>query len=198
MCHAEDQNDVNSGRIVIGDKPDKHVEKTNNPDIKDLVQRINELQRALQKAESTQSHDGMLQWQGRSRFLTEKIVPVRLKYIPEASCQPKKGGNIVIEGDNLSVMTSLLSDYRGGASKGFDVIYMDPPYNTGNDVFSYNDDYNLKKDEIKELRTKGKLSEEIVNLDDPTRHTKWINHMAPRLWAAKKLMKQTGVIIVFF
>jgi adenine-specific DNA-methyltransferase len=77
-----------------------------------------------------------------------------------------------------------------------DVIYIDPPYNTGEDVFSYSDDYRLSNSEVKELRRKVGRSESLVSLDDPSRHTKWINHMAPRLWAAKKLLKSTGVIII--
>ena len=93
-------------------------------------------------------------------------------------------------------MTSLLTDFRGGPNRGFDVIYMDPPYNTGSDVFSFNDDYNLSGSEVRNLRKTVGRPEELVSLDDPTRHTKWINHMAPRLWAARKLLKLSGVIIV--
>lgn len=93
-------------------------------------------------------------------------------------------------------MTSLLTDFRGGPSRGFDIIYMDPPYNTGTDVFSFNDNYNLSESEVRTLREKVGRPEELVSLDDPTRHTKWINHMAPRLWAARKLLKLTGVIII--
>lgn len=109
---------------------------------------------------------------------------------------PEEGEHRIIDGDNLAVMTSLLTDFRGGPTRGVDIIYMDPPYNTGEDVFSYNDDYRLSKTEVKTLRRIVGRSESLVSLDDPTRHTKWINHMAPRLWAAKKLLKSTGIIIV--
>jgi len=69
--------------------------------------------------------------------------------------------------------------------------------NTGSDTFSYNDDYKLSKAEVRaRTRRKNVLSESLVTLDDPNRHTKWINHMASRLWAAKKLLKYTGVIII--
>jgi adenine-specific DNA-methyltransferase len=139
-----------------------------------------------------ESLDATLQWRGRQRFLAEKVMPVKLVPVNEKSCFPEKGDNLIIDGDNLPVMASLLKDYRGA----IDVIYMDPPYNTGGDVFPYNDDFSLsKKDVLKARREKGR-SIEIVSLDDPSRHTKWINHIAPRLWAAKKLMKQTGVIIL--
>lgn len=168
----------------------------------ELVQRVAELEEQLRLdkvfssiAESN-ANDAVLHWQGRSRFLSEKIIPVQLKPVKEESLTPTKGAHRIIDGDNLAVMTSLLTEFRGGPNKGIDVIYIDPPYNTGEDVFSYNDDYRLSNSEVKTLRRKVGRSESLVSLDDPNRHTKWINHMAPRLWAAKKLLKSTGVIII--
>ena len=154
------------------------------------------MSRAFSQIGENSATDATLLWQGRNRFLAEKIIPVRLKPIACESLNPDKGDHQIIDGDNLAVMTSLLTDFRGGPTRGFDVIYMDPPYNTGKDVFSYNDNYTLSKAEVKSLRRSVGRSEALVSLDDPTRHTKWINHMAPRLWAAKKLLKSTGVIIV--
>ena len=154
------------------------------------------MSRAFSQIGENSATDATLLWQGRNRFLAEKIIPVRLKPIASESLNPNKGDHQIIDGDNLAVMTSLLTDFRGGPTRGFDVIYMDPPYNTGEDVFSYNDNYTLSKVEVKSLRRSVGRSEALVSLDDPTRHTKWINHMAPRLWAAKKLLKSTGVIIV--
>ena len=168
----------------------------------DLIQHVQDLQEELRMSKAfsqiaeTSASDATLLWQGRNRFLAEKIIPVRLKPIAAESMNPDKGEHQIIDGDNLAVMTSLLTDFRGGPTRGFDVIYMDPPYNTGEDVFSYNDNYKLSKAEVKSLRRTLGRSEALVSLDDPTRHTKWINHMAPRLWAAKKLLKSTGVIIV--
>lgn len=171
-------------------------------DKQQLIQHVQDLQeelrlsRAFSNIADTGANDAVLQWRGRNRFLAEKIIPVRLKPIASESLNSEKGEHRIIDGDNLAVMTSLLTDFRGGPTRGFDVIYMDPPYNTGEDVFSYNDDYRLSKTEVKTLRRAVGRSESLVSLDDPTRHTKWINHMAPRLWAAKKLLKSTGVIIV--
>lgn len=168
----------------------------------ELIEHVQDLQeelrmgRAFSEIVETGTSDAILQWQGRNRFLAEKIIPVRLKPIASESLNPDKGEHRIIDGDNLAVMTSLLTDFRGGLTRGVDVIYMDPPYNTGEDVFSYNDDYQFSKNEVKTLRRRVGRSETLVSLDDPTRHTKWINHMAPRLWAAKKLLKSTGVIIV--
>lgn len=154
------------------------------------------MSRAFANIAESSANDAVLQWHGRNRFLAEKIIPVTLKPIESESLSPTKGDHRIIDGDNLAVMTSLLMDFRGGPTRGVDVIYMDPPYNTGEDVFAYNDDYSLSKGEVKNLRRSVGRAETIVSLDDPTKHTKWINHMAPRLWAAKKLLKATGVIIV--
>jgi adenine-specific DNA-methyltransferase len=152
--------------------------------------------RAFSNIAEDVGNDATLQWQGRNRFLSEKVVPVQLERSDADSLCPSRGDHRIINGDNLSVMTSLLAEFRGGRSKGVDVIYLDPPYNTGNDVFSYNDDYRFTPAEVRNLKRKAKQTEKAVSLDDPSRHTKWINHMAPRLWAARKLLKSTGVIIV--
>jgi len=164
----------------------------------DLARRIIELEddvrlsHAFADTNSTISHDTVLQWQGRNRFLAEKIVPVRLEPDPSRSLNPGKSQHKIIDGDNLAVMTSLLTALRGRA----DVVYIDPPYNTAGDVFTYNDNYRLTIGEVKERRRKYGRAETIVSLDDPNRHTKWINHIAPRLWAARKLLKPSGVVIV--
>lgn len=194
--------------MADGTAPKKHSLNKSDKSVlhhlrkQDLIQHVQDLQEELRMSKAfsqiaeTDSSDATLLWQGRNRFLAEKIIPVRLKPIAAESLNPGKGEHQVIDGDNLAVMTSLLTDYRGGPTRGFDVIYMDPPYNTGEDVFSYNDNYMLSKAEVKSLRRALGRSEALVSLDDPTRHTKWINHMAPRLWAARKLLKSTGVIIV--
>ena len=152
--------------------------------------------RAFSHISEDVGNDATLQWQGRNRFLSEKVIPVQLERSEPDSFQPESGDHRVINGDNLSVMTTLLAEFRGGRSKGVDVIYLDPPYNTGGDTFSYNDDYKFTPAEVRTLKRKNKQTEKAVGLDDPSRHTKWINHIAPRLWAAKKLLKGTGVIIV--
>lgn len=106
------------------------------------------------------------------------------------------GEHQIIDGDNLAVMRSLLTDFRGGPTTGFDVVYIDPPYNTGKDTFIYNDNYRYTRAEEQRLKKAPDYVEKGVSLDDASKHTKWINHMAPRLWAARKLMKHTGVLII--
>ncbi|MBS1629382.1 MAG: site-specific DNA-methyltransferase [Bacteroidetes bacterium] len=165
-----------------------------------LVEELQEeklLREAFGHISETGSNDAALMWRGRNRFLAEQVQPVVISPVKEKSYPKRNGGeHRIIDGDNLAVMRSLLTEFRGGPKTGFDVIYMDPPYNTGTDTFAYNDNYNLSKAELDQLKKKVRYVEKGVSLDDPSKHTKWINHIAPRLWAARKLMKHTGVIIV--
>lgn len=80
--------------------------------------------------------------------------------------------NLVIEGDNLHSLSALNYTHSGK----IDLIYADPPYNTGNKSWKYNNDY--------------------VDKDDSYRHSKWISFMARRLKLAKNLLSDTGVIVV--
>lgn len=80
--------------------------------------------------------------------------------------------HILIEGDNLDALTALTYTHEGKV----DVIYIDPPYNTGNKDFVYNDSY--------------------VDSEDGYRHSKWLSFMEKRLRIAKKLLSDKGVIFI--
>ncbi len=169
----------------------------------ELIRMVEELQEEKRMREAfshiseTGSNDAALMWQGRNRFLAENVNPVSIKRNDDKSHPVGEGGDHrIIDGDNLAVMRSLLAEYRGGPTSGFDVIYIDPPYNTGKDTFIYNDNYRFTKAEVERLKNAIGRIEKGVSLDDPSRHTKWINHIAPRLWAARKLLKNSGVVIV--
>jgi adenine-specific DNA-methyltransferase len=98
----------------------------------------------------------------------------------DAEC---RSDNYIIEGDNLQVMASLYK-YKGK----IDLIYADPPYNTGNKDFLYNDRWlNDPNDDD---------PGEYVNAEDAGRHTKWLNFMAPRLHMMKQMLKNSGVIAI--
>ena len=155
------------------------------------------LAKAFAQIADTGTTDAALMWRGRNRFLNEKIIPVQLERSDCDSFQVDQDdcGNQIIAGDNLPIMASLLTDFKGGRDRGVDVIYLDPPYNTGSDTFAYNDDYRFTPAEVKSLKRKARQTEKTVGIDDVSRHTKWINHIAPRLWQAKKLLKNTGVVI---
>ena len=106
--------------------------------------------------------------------------------------------NLYIEGDNLDVLKVLRETYLGKVK----MIYIDPPYNTGND-FVYNDDFAQGKGEFEE--TSGFFDEEGNQTLDPMRrnvesngrfHTDWLNMMYPRLKVARDLLTDDGVIFI--
>ena len=102
--------------------------------------------------------------------------------------------NLYIEGDNLEVLKVLRETYLGKVK----MIYIDPPYNTGND-FVYNDDFAQSAEEYKE--NSGQLDEEgnrmVLNAESNGRfHTDWLNMIYPRLKVAKDLLTNDGVIFI--
>ena len=102
--------------------------------------------------------------------------------------------NLYIEGDNLEVLKLLQETYLGKIK----MIYIDPPYNTGND-FVYNDDFSQEADEYKE--NSGQLDEQGNRLFQNTEsngrfHTDWLNMIYPRLRLAKDLLSNDGVIFI--
>ena len=88
------------------------------------------------------------------------------------SDNPDAPNHIIIEGDNLEALSTLAYTHAGK----IDVIYIDPPYNTGNKDFIYNDSY--------------------VDSEDGYRHSKWLSFMSKRLRIAKKLLSDRGVIFI--
>lgn len=102
--------------------------------------------------------------------------------------------NLYIEGDNLDVLKVLRETYLGKAK----MIYIDPPYNTGND-FVYNDDFSQTVNEYQE--NSGQYDEESNRLVQNTEsngrfHTDWLNMIYPRLKVAKDLLSDDGVIFI--
>ena len=102
--------------------------------------------------------------------------------------------NLYIEGDNLEILKLLRENYLGKVK----MIYIDPPYNTGND-FVYNDDFDQDSDYY--LHNSGQYDEDgnclVVNTENNGRfHTDWLNMIYPRLKVAKDLLKEDGVIFV--
>ena len=102
--------------------------------------------------------------------------------------------NLYIEGDNLQVLKLLRENYLGKVK----MIYIDPPYNTGND-FVYNDDFSQTTGEY--MHNSGQKDEEgnrlVANTESNGRfHTDWLNMIYPRLKVAKDLLSEDGVIFV--
>ncbi len=135
-----------------------------------------------------------LNWIGKEKIITHHAdVPFRVlehrygfnsKY-PDSTA-PSGTGNKIIHGDNLAALKSLLPEYEGRV----DCIYIDPPYNTGNEKWRYND--NVNDPHI--LRWLG----EVVGAEgeDFTRHDKWLCMMYPRLVLLRQLLSEKGAIFI--
>lgn len=118
-----------------------------------------------------------LVWEDKPEEIETRLVdelPV-LTEVPEraiVSESPDAPNHILIEGDNLEALTALAYTHEGK----IDVIYIDPPYNTGNKDFVYNDSF--------------------VDREDGYRHSKWLSFMNKRLQIAKSLLSSGGVIFI--
>jgi len=106
------------------------------------------------------------------RLRTELPVLKEVKSRAIISDNADAPNHILIEGDNLEALTTLAYTHEGK----IDVIYIDPPYNTGNKDFIYNDSY--------------------VDSEDSYRHSKWLSFMSRRLRIAKRLLSDRGVIFI--
>lgn len=137
-----------------------------------------------------------LNWSGKNESIINANKSISKTLIPqkEKSIDFDDTKNIYIEGDNLEVLKILQESYLNKIK----VIYIDPPYNTGND-FVYND--NFKKNENGELSESGQVDEYnnklISNTESNGRfHSDWLNMMYPRLKLARNLLKDDGVIFI--
>ena len=138
-----------------------------------------------------------LTWSGKQnakKIAQQDISGKTLKYVPEDSKNPDTTENLYIEGDNLEVLKLLRQNYYGAIK----MIYIDPPYNTGND-FVYNDYFIM--DESQSDIEEGNISElgerYTVNSKSSNKyHAKWLNMMYPRLKVAKDLLTDDGVIFI--
>lgn len=129
-----------------------------------------------------------LNWIGKEAVVKHhKEVPFRLlEPVPELSCGPADAGNLIVQGDNLHALKALLPRYAGQVK----CIYIDPPYNTGNEGWVYND--NVNSPEIR--RWLG----EVVGKEGETldRHDRWLSMMYPRLVLLKQFLREDGAIFV--
>ena len=141
----------------------------------------------------------MLNWAGKSeayRVLQEQTCKT-LTPQPAESVNFDSTENIFIEGENLDVLKVLQKSYFNSIK----MIYIDPPYNTGND-FVYNDNFkqDLKdyQEQSGELDEEGKLKLAFKknSKENGHFHSKWLNMMLPRLHLAKNLLKDDGVIFI--
>ena len=144
-----------------------------------------------------------LNWIGKEKVINHhRDVPYRIlehKYGFNATDGEVKetvnGGNKIIHGDNLEALKSLLPEYEGKIK----CIYIDPPYNTGNESWVYNDNVNhpkIKKWLEATLKAKETGKEAVISVDDLARHDKWLCMMYPRLKLLHKLLADDGAIFI--
>jgi len=130
-----------------------------------------------------------LNWIGKEAVINHHLeVPFRLlKDVPELSCGDPGNGNLIVEGDNLVALKALLPYYAGKVK----CICIDPPYNTGNEGWAYND--NVKSPAITKWlgETVGKEGETL------DRHDRWLCMMYPRLALLREFLTEDGSIFVF-
>lgn len=105
----------------------------------------------------------------------------------------KNSKNLFFTGDNLEVLRHLQAGYENG----IDVIYIDPPYNTGSDGFVYPDKFEYSDDKLQAMfGMNDEELERLKSIQGKATHSAWLTFMYPRLWLAKRLLKETGVIFV--
>ena len=137
-----------------------------------------------------------LRWAGQSRALESLHLPSLAALRPDDknSINWDSASNVFVEGDNLEVLKLLRKSYNDQVR----LIYIDPPYNTGND-FVYNDDFSDPKQHY--LEVTGQIDAEgnklVANTDVSGRkHSNWLTMMFPRLAVARELLTQDGAIFV--
>lgn len=129
-----------------------------------------------------------LDWIGKQAVVKHhKEVPYRLlEPVPELSCGDPASGNLIVQGDNLHALKALLPRYAGQVK----CIYIDPPYNTGNEGWAYND--NVNSPEIRKWLG-AVVGKEGETLD---RHDRWLCMMYPRLTLLRQFLREDGAIFV--
>ena len=135
-------------------------------------------------------------WVGKQAARAEVLEPIKktLRPVKEDSVDWDNTQNLYIEGDNLKVLKLLQKSYLGKVK----MIYIDPPYNTGND-FVYHDDFAMSADEYAEAS--GSVDElgnkYIKNMDSNGRfHSDWCSMIYSRLMVARTLLSEDGVIFI--
>jgi len=129
-----------------------------------------------------------LTWIGKEAVVKHhRDVPTRLlEPVADLSCGDAASGNLIVQGDNLHALKALLPRYAGQVK----CIYIDPPYNTGNEGWAYND--NVNSPEIR------KWLHAVVGREgeDLSRHDKWLCMMYPRLVLLREFLREDGAIFI--
>lgn len=156
---------------------------------------INELKKVVDPKSISETERYEFRWFGKSNAKREAFTPTdaTLIYDEARSVNPTESENLIIEGENLAVLKLLSNSYR----EQIKCIYIDPPYNTGND-FVYSDKFNQDK---KEYWEDAEMTENGYKIDTNTEtdgrfHSNWLNMMYSRLLIARQLLREDGVIAI--
>jgi adenine-specific DNA-methyltransferase len=129
-----------------------------------------------------------LQFKGKSIVQTYHLTLPYHQLLPDAAASHTDKlslhDNLIIHGDNLLALKSLLPSFAGQVK----CIYIDPPYNTGEEKWSYNDNVNSPMHQ--------EWLRKVVDREDLTRHDKWLCMMLPRLRLLRELLREDGVIFI--
>lgn len=144
----------------------------------------------------------VLNWAGKSDAFRVMQCPSSATLVPckEESVDFDTTQNIFIEGENMEVLKVLQKSYFGKVK----MIYIDPPYNTGNDSFIYPDKFSETKEEymkrVGDKDAEGYMTREGMfrknSRENGQYHSNWLNMMMPRLYLAKSLLREDGVIFI--
>jgi adenine-specific DNA-methyltransferase len=162
-----------------------------------VIEKLQEILQAHEVEVSRESYS--LNWLGKSyaRVLANEPIRTMLSEDTEHNSQEqnKNSHNLLIQGDNLEVLKHL----KGAYTDQIKMIYIDPPYNTGSDGFVYQDDRSFTPEQFADLA--GVDLEEAKRVLDFTQsnansHSAWLTFIYPRLYVAKQLLKDDGVIFI--
>ena len=135
-------------------------------------------------------------WVGKNAARREAATPINktLRPVPESSVDWDHTQNIYIEGDNLDALKLLQKSYLGGVK----MIYIDPPYNTGNDFVYHDDFHRTQAEEDLEAGNVDELGNRFVKNTETNGkfHSDWCSMIYPRLQLAHTLLSEDGVILI--
>lgn len=183
-------NDIVNDNLKALEQLFPSVVKDGQLDIKALKEELGDFEEV-----TTEKYE--LNWAGKQnakKVVQQGIGNKTLKFVAKDSKNADTTENIYIEGDNLEVLKLLRQNYYNSIK----MIYIDPPYNTGND-FVYNDTFKMDKEESD--KAEGIISENNEKLQKNQKstnryHANWLNMMYPRLKLARDLLTDDGVIFI--
>jgi adenine-specific DNA-methyltransferase len=156
---------------------------------------IDELKKVVDPKSVSETERYEFRWFGKSKAKRDAFTPsdATLVYDEHRSVNSTESENLIIEGENLEVLKLLSTGYREKVK----CIYIDPPYNTGND-FVYSDNFNQDKREYWE---DSEMTENGYKIDTNTEtdgrfHSNWLNMMYSRLLIARQLLREDGVVFI--